>query len=71
MEVIIPKMLLEVLNSSEDHKGLFNILLEEHKQIHGGDFNPVNIVYNTLNNERYDAVEKNMRCVDEVNFIRL
>lgn len=37
----------------------------------GGDFNPVNIVYNTLNNERYDAVEKNMRCVDEVNFIRL
>ena len=34
------KRLLEVLNSSEDHKGLFSILLEEHKQIHGGDFNP-------------------------------
>ena len=34
------KRLLEVLNSSEDHKGLFNILLEEHKQIHGGNFNP-------------------------------
>ena len=37
----------------------------------GGDFNPVNIVYNTLNNERYDAVEKNMKCVDQVNFVRL
>ena len=34
------KRLLEVLNSSEDHKGLFSILLEEHKQIHSGDFNP-------------------------------
>jgi len=34
------KRLLEVLNSSEDHKGLFSILLEEHKQIHGGNFNP-------------------------------
>ena len=28
------KRLLEVLNSSEDHKGLFSILLEEHKQSH-------------------------------------
>ena len=32
--------ILKILNSSEDHKSLYNTLKTEHKQIHSGDFNP-------------------------------
>lgn len=54
------KRLLEILNKSEDHKSLFNILKKESKQIKTGDFNA-----DYLSKDE-DELESYMRALDEI-----
>ena len=54
------KRLLEILNKSEDHKSLFNILKKERKQIKTGDFNA-----DYLSKDE-DELESYMRALDEI-----
>ena len=70
--------ILKILNSSEDHKSLYNTLKTEHKQVHSGDFNPDYLekednsiqAYNKaideiVNNYKYDSkLKKYVRKVD-------
>ena len=70
--------ILKILNSSEDHKTLYNTLKTEHKQIHSGDFNPDYLekednsiqaydkaIDEIVNNYKYDSkLKKYVRKVD-------
>ena len=57
------KRLLEILNKSEDHKSLFNILKTQKKQIETGDFTAENPIY--LGKDE-NELESYMRALDEI-----